>query len=110
MLRNGRPTALVLGGAALRGNALLSAGRIAACCGASLFAPYSVARMERGAGRVPVERIPYVIDQAVARLAGFPQMILVGAPPPVAFFAYPDKPSVVTPPGCDIHRLAEPRA
>jgi acetolactate synthase-1/2/3 large subunit len=64
--------------------------------------------MERGAGRVPVERIPYVIDQAVARLAGFPQMILVGAPAPVAFFAYPDKPSVVTPPGCDIHRLAEP--
>jgi acetolactate synthase-1/2/3 large subunit len=109
LLRNGRPTAIVLGGAALRGNALLSAGRIAACCGASLFAPYSVARMERGAGRVAVERIPYVIEQAVARLAGFPQMILVGAPAPVAFFAYPDKPSVVTPPGCDIHRLAEPR-
>jgi acetolactate synthase-1/2/3 large subunit len=109
LLRNGRPTAILLGGAALRGTALVSAGRIAAACGAALFAPYSVARMERGAGRVPVERIPYVIDHALARLAGFPQMILVGAPPPVAFFAYPDKPSVVTPPGCDIHLLAEPR-
>ncbi|HEX6840685.1 MAG TPA: acetolactate synthase large subunit [Stellaceae bacterium] len=109
MLRNGRPTAIVLGGAALRGDALVSAGRIAAACGATLFAPYSVARMERGAGRVAVERIPYVIDQALARLAGFPQMILVGAPPPVAFFAYPGKPSVVTPPGCEIHRLAEPQ-
>jgi acetolactate synthase-1/2/3 large subunit len=109
LLRNGRPTAILLGGRALRGEALVMAGRIAAACGASLFAPYSMPRLERGAGRVPVERIPYVIDQAVARLAAFPQMILVGAPPPVAFFAYPEKPSVVTPAGCDIHRLAEPR-
>jgi len=109
LLRNGRPTAILLGGAALRGDALLSAGRIAAACGATLFASYSVARMERGVGRVAVERIPYVIDQALARLAGFPQMILVGAPPPVAFFAYPEKPSVVTPAGCEIHRLAEPQ-
>src|SRR6185437_9831610 len=80
----------------------------ATACGATLFAPYSVARMERGAGRVAVERITYVNDQALARLAGFPQMILVGAPQPVAFFAYHDKPSLVTPPVCECSRLAEP--
>jgi len=109
MLRNGKPTAILLGGAALRGEALLAAGRLAAQCGATLMAPYSVARMERGAGRVPVERVPYIVDQAVARLAGFAQMILVGAPAPVAFFAYPNKPSVLTPAGCRIHTLAAPR-
>jgi acetolactate synthase-1/2/3 large subunit len=35
-------------------------------------------------------------------------MILVGAKAPVAFFAYPGKPSVVTAEGCEILRLAEP--
>ena len=33
--------------------------------GARLMAETSVARMERGAGRVPVERIPYPVDQAI---------------------------------------------
>ena len=35
--------------------------------------------------------------------------MLVGAPPPVTFFAYPDKPSWVTPEGCDLLTLAEAR-
>jgi acetolactate synthase-1/2/3 large subunit len=108
MLRSGSPTGIVLAGDGLSAAGLATAGRIAAATGAQLFAPYSVARIERGAGRVPVERIPYVIEQAVARLAGFAQMILIGAPAPVAFFAYPNKPSVVTPEGCRIHTLARP--
>ena len=32
-------------------------------------------------------------------------LILVGAKAPVAFFAYPDKPSVLTPDGCQVHQL-----
>jgi acetolactate synthase-1/2/3 large subunit len=35
--------------------------------------------------------------------------VLVGAPPPVTFFAYPDKPSWVTPEGCALLTLAEPQ-
>jgi acetolactate synthase-1/2/3 large subunit len=35
-------------------------------------------------------------------------VILVGAKAPVAFFAYPGKPSVLTPPDCAIHTLARP--
>ena len=73
-----------------------------------LFSSYSVARIERGAGLVPVERIPYPVDQALERLKGFRQFVLVGAKAPVAFFAYPDKPSVVTPEGAVIHTLAQP--
>ena len=41
-------------------------------------------------------------------LAGLEQLILVGAPPPVTFFAYPGKPSWVTPEGCEIIVLAAP--
>ena len=45
------------------------------------------------AGRVAVERIPYVVDQAVKALDGVRHLILVGAKAPVAFFAYPNKPA-----------------
>jgi acetolactate synthase-1/2/3 large subunit len=53
-----------------------------------------------------VQRIPYPVDQAIALLAGVQDLILVGAKPPVAFFAYPGKPSRLEPPGTRIHELA----
>ena len=90
------------------GAGLIAAGRIAAATGATLFSPYSTARIERGAGLPTVERVPYVVEQAVERLKEFRQMILVGAAAPVTFFAYPDKSSVPTPPDCDIYPLARP--
>jgi acetolactate synthase-1/2/3 large subunit len=64
------------------------------------------ARMERGAGRVSVERIPYPVDQAVGVLAPFRHLILIGAKTPVAFFAYPNKPSLLASPDAQIHPLA----
>jgi acetolactate synthase-1/2/3 large subunit len=108
LLRDGKPTAIVLAGSALLRDGLGKAGRIAAATGCALLAPYSVGRIERGAGLVPVERIPYPVDLALERLKVFANFILVGAPAPVAFFAYPDKPSIVTPPGATIHFLARP--
>ncbi|WP_204351158.1 hypothetical protein, partial [Serratia marcescens] len=36
-------------------------------------------------------------------------VILIGAKTPVAFFAYPDTPSLVMPEGCAVHLLAEPQ-
>jgi acetolactate synthase-1/2/3 large subunit len=107
-LKSGKPAALVLAGEALLRQGLDLAGRIAAATGAQLFAPYSCARIERGAGLVPVERIPYPVDQAVERLGHLAHVLLVGATPPVAFFAYPGKPSVVTPPACTVEVLSRP--
>ncbi|MFA7506208.1 MAG: acetolactate synthase large subunit [Burkholderiaceae bacterium] len=106
-LRSGRKGALLLGGVGLRGEGLELAGRIAAKTGCSLFAEGLVARLERGAGRVKVTRLPYPVDQARALLEPYGELILVGTQPPVSFFAYPDKPSVTTPPDCRINRLAE---
>jgi acetolactate synthase-1/2/3 large subunit len=108
MLRAGVPTMIVLSGNGLYGRGLMAAGRIATATGATLFSPYSTARIARGAGLPVVERVPYVVEQAVERLKEFRQMILVGAPAPVTFFAYPDKSSVPTPPDCDIYPLARP--
>jgi acetolactate synthase-1/2/3 large subunit len=108
MIRSGKRTALMLSGRALRERGLEAAGRIAQATGIRLLAQQSNARMERGAGRVAIERVPYAVDQAVEFLADVDQLILVGAKAPVGFFAYPGKPSVMTPPDCTIFELASP--
>ena len=105
-LRSGEPAMLMLTGLAVRERGLALAGRIATATGARVIAQGSNARIQRGAGRVPIERLPYPVDQALAVLKDVRHLILVGAKAPVAFFAYPDKPSVLTPDGCQIHQLA----
>ena len=100
--------AIMLSGRALRAEALATASRIAEKTGARLLAQQSNARTERGVGRVSVERVPYPVDQALAKLQGIKRLILIGAKAPVSFFAYPGKPSSVLPPDCEVIRLAGP--
>jgi acetolactate synthase-1/2/3 large subunit len=107
-LRGGGKATLLLGGAALKGRGLDAAGRIAAKTGARLACDTFTARLERGAGRVALERVPYFAEQIVEFLKDTELLILVGSKPPVAFFAYPGKPSWCTPEGCRIHYLAQP--
>ena len=108
VLRSGEPTLILLAGRALREHGLDLAGRIATKSGAKVMGQTFNARMQRGAGRVPAERIPYPIDQALGVLKGFRHLILVGAKPPVAFFAYPNKPSLLSAEGAQMHVLARP--
>lgn len=106
-LRRGH-AALLLRGAALRGRGLRAAGRIAAATGARLISDTFTPRIERGAGRVVVERLPYRPEPTLAFLAGVETLILVGTQAPVAFFAYPGLPSELTPPDCTPLVLAQP--
>ena len=107
LLREYGPAAgIIVANRALRARGTSLASRIATATGAKLLAENLVPRMERGAGRVHPTTIPYPVDQAVAFFKDFKALILVGAPAPVAFFAYPGKPSITTPPGCAIHPLA----
>ncbi len=108
ILRAGKGAMLMLGGTALRQAGLDWAGAIAAKTGARLMAQGSNARVERGAGRVPVERVPYPVDQALAVLRDVRHLVLVGASAPVAFFAYPGKPGRLIPEDCQVHVLATP--
>jgi len=108
VLRSGEPTLILLAGRALRERGLDLAGRIAAKTGAKVMGQTFNARMERGGGRVAAERIPYPVDQAVGILKDFRHYVLVGAKPPVAFFAYPDKPSLLAAEGAAMHVLARP--
>ncbi|MBK4738540.1 acetolactate synthase large subunit [Noviherbaspirillum pedocola] len=107
-LRGGKGTVLLLGGLALRGRALEWAGRIAAKVGCRLMSEGQNARLERGAGRVSLERLPYDVPGAIAALKGVGRVVLAGARMPVAFFAYPDQPSLLTPEACEVLSLAEP--
>src|SRR5262245_15244886 len=105
-LTGGEPAMLMLGGAALRGRAMELAGRISAKTGCRLMAEYNNSRMECGAGRVRIDRLPYVVDNALAAMKGTRQLVLAGAKSPVTFFAYPGKPSMVKPDDCAITKLA----
>jgi acetolactate synthase I/II/III large subunit len=107
-LRSGRKTMILIRGAALKERGLNAAGRIAAAAGARIACDTFAPRCQRGAGRVEVERIPYFAEQIVEFMRGTEQLILVGASPPVSFFAYPNKPSWCTPEGCKILYLAYP--
>ncbi len=107
-LRRKEPAMLVLYGQALSEAGLIAANRVAHVTGAKLRTPTQVSRMARGRGRVPVDRIPYVVDAALKVLAGMKHVILVGAKPPTAFFAYPGKPSLMAPPDSVTHVLARP--
>jgi len=97
---------MVLSGAAAHADALRIAGQIAAAWSVHLFSEVLVARMERGAGRVAPGRIPYPIDMALEVLADIDVLILVGAPEPVAFFAYPGKPGRLVREDCKVLTLA----
>ena len=105
-LTNGRHSALILGGRALREEALEVAARIADATGANLLCETFPARLQRGAGRVRVARIPYFVENGVEFLKAYDQFILVDTQVPVAFFAYPGKPSLLIPEGCEVKTLA----
>lgn len=108
ILKSGCKTAILLAGNALYGSGLKAAGSIAGASGAKLLAPYPFTRMERGAGKPTVKRIPYILEQAAELLKEFRYLILVGAVPPVAYFASPGKEAILTPPDCEIFSLAKP--
>ena len=108
ILRRGGGTGVVLllGGEGLSETGLALAHRIAAATGCRLMAQGSNAKMARGQGRASLDRVPYVVDQAIQTMKGTKHLILCGARKPVTFFAYPNKPQTSIPQDAEIHILA----
>jgi acetolactate synthase-1/2/3 large subunit len=96
-LRESRSPALLLGLGALREAGLRAAARVAAACGAALLCEVFPARIDRGAGRPHVEKLPYFPEHAQERLARCDALLLAGARPPVSFFGYPGVASRLAP-------------
>ncbi len=107
-LRSGEPAALLIGGTAGREPCLVLAGAIAAHTSTKLMCETFPARLQRGAGLPPVDRIAYLAEFAQMQLDGLRHLILVDAKAPVSFFAYPGKASYLVPDGCTVHTLSGP--
>lgn len=97
---------VLLGNPAVTEQGLKAAGRLSAA-GVRVLNDTFIARQPRGAGRFSPDRMMYFGEQAMMDLAGADLMVLVGTSVPVAFFAYPDKPSVLVPDGCRTLDLAD---
>jgi acetolactate synthase-1/2/3 large subunit len=66
-------------------------------------------RMRGGRDQPRIERLPYALEPARQKLAGAEALVLAGSVEPIAFFAYPGKPSQLKPPGCALQVLAAPQ-
>lgn len=97
---------LLLGGQACRAEALKEAARLQAT-GVAVYSDTFVARQPRGAGGFMPKKMQYFGEMALSELEGVDLMVYVGTTMPVAFFAYPDRPSVLVPDGCATLTLAE---
>lgn len=105
-LSSGKRCVILVGGIEIntrRGHLL---GQIAKATGARLCSDVFPTRMARGAGTVVIERLPYLAEGAIDYLSGTEELLLVGAEPPVSFFAYPGVPSETAPPTCRTLQLA----
>lgn len=102
-LTSGEPKLLLIGGHAGLEKPLAIAAAIAEKTGAKLFCDTFVPRLARGAGRAKPDRVPYLGEMAVMMMSAFRQAVVVGTKAPVAFFAYPNKPSTFLSPECQVH-------
>jgi acetolactate synthase-1/2/3 large subunit len=102
---SGEPVLVLAANRALRVDALELLSKITSSTNVDLLAQMSNGRVERGAGRVAIDRVRYPIDQSLEQLAKYKHLILIAAKEPVAFFAYPNKPSLLMPDDCSIHTL-----
>lgn len=107
-LRSGRKVLILLGTAAvaLPLHPLLAG--LAAGTGADLMGSPTIAKISRGRGRLNLPVVPYPVDDAIARLAPYDALVLVNCPPPVGFFRYPGRPSLLHRPDADVVVLSRP--
>ncbi len=97
---------IVMNGTALTEAGLQAAARLKAA-GIRILTDTFYGKMRRGAGVFAPERMQYFAEGAMDDLSGSDLMILVGTGAPVAFFAYPGKPSLLVPEGCAVLDLGD---
>lgn len=102
----GSKAMLLVSGNGLYGVGLEAVGRIYKATDVRAVAECFPARMERGAGTVPLQRMPYFPEDMRAFLGGCETIILVGGKAPTSFFAYQGQDSVCVPEGTEVISLA----
>ncbi|MBV9912722.1 MAG: acetolactate synthase large subunit, partial [Sinobacteraceae bacterium] len=97
-IRAAERPALLINGTALGQAGLAQAARLNGA-GIRILADTFATRQRRGKEYFAPTRLPYFAEQALAALEGVDLLVTVGTRDPVAFFAYPGKPSELTPEG-----------
>ncbi len=108
ILRRDEPTLLLMSGQAVLNEGAQMASRISQATGTTLMSNRPTGRHQLGAGRPVIKSLAYPLDISLKQLEKYANIILVGTAEPVAFFAYPNRPSRLAPEGCDIHTLVTP--
>ncbi len=108
LLKNGKNTIIVIGGPANTDPAMNELDKIAQASGATVLHECFNGRIPRGAGRVKFDKVAYFVEMAQDQFKQCEQVITVGCSSPVAFFAYPERPSTPLPEGCESHVFAHP--
>ena len=108
MLKGDTHTLLLLGADALFEGPLEAAGTIATATDCDVLAEGMNKRLQRGAGRLAVQRIPYPVPQALDLLKDYRHIVLVGANRPAGFFGYPGMPSLMAHEDCTFTTIATP--
>lgn len=98
-LRASAKPVVLIGANALTQAGLASAARLEAW-GVRVMTDTFPARQARGAGVFAPARMLYFTEMAQMDLQGADVMVLIGTRAPVGFFAYPDKPALPIPDGC----------
>ncbi|OSP54778.1 acetolactate synthase large subunit [Pseudoruegeria sp. SK021] len=109
-LQKGDAAALMIGAPYITEKIARLAHAIGAATGCRVFTEPTVARMARGGDIPALRRQPFHVDFATEALSGLADAVLVGAKTPVAFFAYPNRPSLLLPTDATIIDLAPPLA
>ncbi len=97
---------ILLGNRALRADAMPIAAAIGARTGAKVTTLSRNPRLERGAGRIAVQRIPNPVETSRPMLAALKTLVLIDEVAPVAFFAHPGKIGRLVGDGCRVLTLA----
>jgi len=108
LLKSGASCMVMIGGREIDGERGLLLSRIGKAAGARVCTEVFPGRMARGAGTAVIDRLPYLAELAIDHIKDIEHLILVGAPAPVSFFAYPNVPSAIAAPGCGQFVLAGP--
>lgn len=108
MLKSDANCMIMVGGREIDSQRGMMLSRIGKAAGVRVCAETFPGRMARGADRAVIDRLPYLAELAIDHIKDVQKLILLGAPAPVSFFAYPNVPSAIAAPGCEEFVLAGP--
>lgn len=105
-LRSGRRALILLGTPAVASDLHPLLAGLKARTGAALMGSAMISAQPRGRGRLVIPGVPYPVDDALSVLAAFDVLVLVNCPPPVGFFRYPGRPSLLHRPDAEVITLS----